>query len=128
MFEYHSWAVIHENTFENNECKLNKIVSELSLYLDQLKMDNGLIDLRAANGQYHFNISGFDNHRPQGDFHPVSFFKYISSMAKGSYGMFYVRDDDRNQSNSFKVYTLAKGNLQVNYDGYLSPCNPIIED
>ncbi|NQX67328.1 hypothetical protein HQN90_14500 [Paenibacillus alba] len=130
MFEYHGWATIRESTADDDEIKLLNAVNRIHEYINDLKWDSGVIDLKAVNGEFHFWLSGLDNHRPSGKYDPIEIYKFIGSISPGSYGLLYFKDSDdiNNQNNMFKVVTLKRGRIMEMEDMLLSPIIQEIED
>lgn len=84
------------------------------------------VDVRFANGQLHFWIAGYHNHR-EGAI--ISTFEEIGRVAPDSYGILYIRDDeDLQHENEWIVLVMTHGVVSVRPDSYLSPCVPVIED
>jgi hypothetical protein len=127
MLEFHGWAVLAEDT-AGYDLQLETEIADIV----RRRIDSGVDDLRCAgvasgnmitsawfHGQYNHPRSG-----------PLNFLRFIGEQAPGAYGMLYLRDTDDNPNhlNEFKVWRLARGNVQPFNDPFLSPCVPTIED
>lgn len=56
---------------------------------------------------------------------------FVRTRLPGSWGLLYERDDETTLPpgpNAFRVTVLARGELSVRSDPFLSPCIPVIED
>ncbi|MCL2352504.1 MAG: immunity 7 family protein [Firmicutes bacterium] len=132
MYEYHGWATIRETYLndDNFDEKIDGIIDKIQAEIDKLGLDNGLLDLRAVNGEYQLHLSGLLNHSGQRANDIYRFFEYISNIAIGSYGLLYVFDDEdmNGDENEFQVYKLAKGKFEKKKDTLLSPYIPVVEE
>lgn len=130
MIEFNGWVVIREsyNEEEENENILNSIIKQIELKITELDYTNEFYLLKPLNGTYHLSIMGNHNHRTENG---IEFFKWISKISKGSYGILYVQDDEdyeRGNENKFKVWCMKKGNVIELDDTFLSPMNPEVEN
>ena len=130
MIEFNGWVVIREsyNEEEENEIILNSIIKQIELKITELDYTNEFYLLKPLNGTYHLSIMGNHNHRTENG---IEFFKWISKISKGSYGILYVQDDEdyeRGNENKFKVWCMKKGNVIELDDTFLSPMNPEVEN
>jgi len=130
MYEYHGWITVRETPENTDEDRIGEILSELREHIGRLNWVSGVLDLRAANGEYHLWTAGNENRKPLPEYDPVNLFRYVGEKAPGSYGILYVWDDEDPDGyhNCFRVYVLARGKLQERDDPFLSPCVPVIED
>lgn len=127
MIEYYGWVNIRESFDETNENdKLLKTIWQTFLQeVNRLftHSSNPQIKATILNGQYHFIISGFHNHKSQ-DFSKVfTIFEWLEKHAVGSYGLLYFFDDEDTDGyhNQFQVYCLKKGKFERQKDTFLSP-------
>ncbi len=132
MFEYHGWATLRE-TFSNEENfneKTEQIVISIKQKIDELGEDNGLLDLRAFNGEYQLHLSGLLNHKGQRAKDLLKLYEFIAKSAIGSYGILYIHDDEdvNGQDNEFQVFVMARGSITKAKDVFLSPFIPTVED
>eukprot|EP01093_Parvamoeba_rugata_P017975 TRINITY_DN745_c1_g1_i1.p1 TRINITY_DN745_c1_g1~~TRINITY_DN745_c1_g1_i1.p1 ORF type:complete len:151 (-),score=29.85 TRINITY_DN745_c1_g1_i1:167-559(-) len=130
MIEFNGWAIIRESFKEedDNDKLLNSIVKKIELKISELDYGNEIYSLKGLNGTYHLSIMVNHNHRTE---HVIDFFKWISHISKGSYGILYVQDDEdieRGNENKFKVWVMKKGKVSEQNDTYLSPMNPEVEE
>ena len=132
MIDINGWICIREsfNEEEENENKLNSIINLIeSKISNELNISNEYYDLRWVNGAAYLNITIAHNHRRTE--RPFEFFKWIASIAVGSYGLIYVMDDEDpkpENENKFKVWRIKKGKISILDDPFLSPINPEIEE
>lgn len=130
MYQYHGWAVILESTGDevSNEKEI-KIVEAIKKYIEDLQLNVDVLDMKAVNGQYHLWMTGLWNREPSLKFSPVEIMKNIGIIAPGSYGMLYVFNDEHPKHfNEFRVYALARGNVEEKGDPFLSPLVPVVTD
>ncbi|GIP45721.1 hypothetical protein J45TS6_41800 [Paenibacillus sp. J45TS6] len=130
MYQYHGWAVILESTGDevSNEKEI-KIVEAIKKYIEDLQLNVDVLDMKAVNGQYHLWMTGLWNREPSLKFSPVEIMKNIGIIAPGSYGMLYVFNDEHPKHfNEFRVYALARGNVEEKGDPFLSPLIPVVTD
>jgi len=130
MIEFNGWAIIHESFKEEDDDDklLEEIIQQIKLKIEELDYDNEVYTLKALNGTYHLSIMANHNHRTE---HVIEFFKWISDLSKGSYGILYVQDDEdleRGNENNFKIWSMKKGKVVELDDVYLSPMNPEVEE
>ena len=128
MIEYHGWAIIREAYDEKGEdqSKLADIVKEIRQRILQIDTTNEFYDLRYLNGSLHLTIQGDHNHR---DNQIIDFYKWVASIAVGSYGLLHVRDDEdsqRGNENKFKVWRMKRGQVDELDDTLLSPYFPTV--
>jgi len=134
MYEYHGWITVRTK-YENIETEdedelLLKVVSEIKEHIINLNWGHGILDIRSINTEFHIWTSGYLNHKPLEKDSPVNFFRYVGRVAPGSYGILYIIDDydmENNNHNKFKVYVLARGQLTIHEDPFLTPFVPIVE-
>ncbi|MEM6721620.1 MAG: Imm7 family immunity protein [Bacteroidota bacterium] len=129
MIEFNGWAIIRESFREEDDDTqlLDVIVQKIERKIsEELNYGNEVYSLRYLNGTYHLAIMANHNHRTE---HIIDFFKWIAKIAKGSYGILYVQDDEdieRGYENQFRVWRMKKGIVTELNDNYLSPVNPEI--
>jgi hypothetical protein len=128
MYEYHGWAVILDSTGKEGS-GASAIYERVTQYIELLKSDTDVFELKEINGQYHLWLSGLNDHEPTSKYDPVEIMQTIGVMAPGSYGLLYVfNDQNEHHANEFKVYVLARGLVKLKEDQFLSPIIPVIAD
>jgi len=131
MIDINGWICIRESFVEEgvDENKLKSIIKLIESKIEKdLDHDNEYYDLRSINYSVYLTITAAHNH--QGG-HVIDFFKWVSSIASGSFGLLYVQDDEdieRGNENKFKVWRMRKGKVDELEDPFLSPVNPEIEE
>lgn len=131
MYEYHGWITLLSSPGEDEENDSREIFKAIEEVLSPLKKEmNSLAYTHVLNGGKFVVLAGHFNRASQ--IKPLLFkvFKDIASVAPGSYGLLYVRDDEdmENLDNEFQVLRMARGAISEVKDQYLSPCIPTIED
>lgn len=129
MITFNGWVVIQESFTEEdeNDKLLQIIIEKIKAKITTLAYLNENYTLENLNGSYHLSIMADHNHRTE---HIIDFFKWISAIAIGSYGILYVQDDEdtsRGNENQFVVWVMKKGTVTEMDDIYLSPVFPEIE-
>lgn len=59
------------------------------------------------------------------------FLEYVAQLLPGSFGLLYERDEEMTGApgqNGFRVRVMARGELSLRLDPFLSPLQPVIED
>ena len=129
MIEFNGWVIIRESFKEDDdEIRLNTIIDKIEKKTFESDYKNEVYSLKCLNGTYHLSIMVNHNHRTE---HVIDFFKWISEISKGSYGVLYVQDDEdfeRGNENKFKVWIMKKGKVFEQDDVYLSSMNPEVEE
>lgn len=128
MYQYHGWAVLSISVDdESNHIEDSKMLLQVHNYISKMKDNMDIIEVKAINGQYHFWMTGFSNHKPQSQYNPINILKELGRLALGSYGTLYVYDDeDSVYFNEFRVYVLTRGKVSEKSDTFLSPLIPTI--
>ncbi|MFI7531288.1 Imm7 family immunity protein [Nocardia salmonicida] len=127
MFEYHGWVSLRAHASAADD--------ESSLRLDEIRAlmeefsDYGLMDLRALNGEYYIHLAGCPNRSGTWSSGITDLFTRIGQLARGSYGLLYVYDDeDTAYAAGFRVFRMARGLVTVQADTLLSPVVPVLYD
>lgn len=126
MFEYHAWVTIREGSKEGEDDSilLEKNIAEIEIALKEHE-GLGRIELFFQNGSAYVRMDGDHNHYHA---YALDVFTKIGHIAKGSYGLLYINDDEHSEfNNEFQVWRMTKGNVVKMKDQFLSPCNPVLE-
>lgn len=131
MIELHAWATIRESyNPEDEEDNLDEIVLQLQNYQKERAWESDLFIIEYYNGVPNLSIALYKNRKGIEVDEVFELFGLISEIAKGSYGLIYLYDDEdsEGQENEFQIYRLIKGRLEKKMDMLLSPVVPTIED
>ncbi|MCX8583315.1 MULTISPECIES: Imm7 family immunity protein [unclassified Gilliamella] len=131
MVEYYGWINLRDSTYESDDKEMNIVLSKLYSYISQYKLNDtsGLVNLHKVNGSYQLLVTGNTNHLSQDIIDIFNLYEFIAEIAKGSYGLLYIRNDESEDAfNEFEVFVLARGKIKKEKDPFLSPCIPVIED
>lgn len=131
MVEYYGWINLRDSTYESDDKEVNIVLSKLYSYISKYKLDDtsGLINLHKVNGSHQLLVTGNTNHLSQDVIDMFNLYEFIAEIAKGSYGLLYIRNDESEDAfNEFEVFVLARGKIKKEKDPFLSPCIPVIED
>jgi len=130
MYEFHGWVVIRETPKIVDEENIDYIVQDIEQTINKLNWNSGVLKLFVVNGEYRILVSGLSNHKAQEAEEVFELYKYVAKIARGSYGLLYVRDDEdiAGLDNEFVVHVLVRGNFTIQKDTFLSPFIPVVED
>lgn len=127
MVEVHGWITIRETYEATDEENFDQILRMIDVEIKKLKYCNPQIV--RINGECFFELLACTNHMSLDVKELISFFEIVGKVAKGSYGLLYVHnDEDKDNYNFFEVHRLARGKVEIYRDTWLSPIVPIIED
>lgn len=126
MIELHGWLTFRETyrAEPNEEENIDKIISDI------LQNSPFKPHIQLKNGSYFTEFSLYHNHYAQDEEDVFAFLNITSKLAKGSYGIIYLFDDENAMGldNAFQVYVLCKGKIKQCLDSFLSPFIPTVED
>ena len=127
MVEVHGWITIRETYEATDEENFDEILKLIDVEMKKLKYCNPQIV--RINGECFIELLACTNHMSLDVKELISFFEIVGKVAKGSYGLLYVHnDEDKDNYNSFVVHRLARGKVEIYRDTLLSPIVPTIED
>ncbi|PHI29883.1 Imm7 family immunity protein [Budvicia aquatica] len=131
MVEFYGWISLSNSTYESDDHEMSLILNKLSSFISKhgIGESSGLIKIHEVNGSNQLLVSGNTNHLSQDVINIVALYDYVASLAKGSYGLLYIKNDELPEVfNEFEVFVLARGKIKKEKDYFLSPCIPVIED
>ena len=131
MVELHGWALIRESfAIDNEDNNIERIINCLSQEIKKLKIDEKLLRLDYCNGEAFVTATQFANHFSGDIKEIIDFFKRITRIAPGSYGLLYLHNDEDTNGfhNAFQVFVLSKGEFKLQQDPFLSPYIPMVEE
>ncbi|WP_392563680.1 Imm7 family immunity protein [Orbus wheelerorum] len=131
MVEYYGWISISDSTYESDDNEMNSILENINSFIltNEMNESLGVIKIHKVNGLSQLLLSGCRNRLSQEVIDIFELYKYIASIAKGSYGLLYLKNDESDDAfNEFEVFVLARGKIRKEKDPFLSPCIPTIED
>lgn len=127
MVELHAWITIRESykNCDNSEVRIDEIVSII-----REKTVGTIAAIKAINGEYFLVADASSNHLSTEYDEFFGLVKYICQVAKGSYGLVYLlNDEDKNgYDNEFCVYVIKQGKIELCKDSFLSPFVSEVED
>lgn len=131
MLEIHGWITFRETyEVENDdlEPQYDQIMQNIFRKCEALKYNR--LKPKAMNGEWYLETSLFANHNTVEVAELFDFLAYAAETASGSYGLFYVHDDEDRDGldNEFKVFVIARGKIRQERDPFLSPFIPVVED
>lgn len=127
MVEIHCFITLRADYSPYSDNDVEMTVPVIQKFIDNIPRYG--IEIKAKNGEYYIEFSHFTNHLGS-DFKDLfGFFENVGKIASGSYGLFYLYDDeDKTENNAFQVWRLAKGEVTKFKDTLLSPFVPTVED
>ncbi len=131
MVELHGWALLRESfAIDNEDDHIERIINCLSQEIKKLKIDEKLLRLDYCNGEAFVTATKFANHFSDDIKEIIDFFKRITRIAPGSYGLLYLHNDEDTNGfhNAFQVFVLSKGEFKLQQDPFLSPYIPMVEE
>lgn len=127
MVEIHGWMTLRETYKVTDEENFDRVLKQVNEEIGKLKFFKPPI--KSMNGECFIEFSSYTNHMSNDVKEMLFFFEIVSKIAKGSYGLLYIyNDEDANYYNNFVVYKLARGKVEMYKDRLLSPVIPTIED
>lgn len=127
MVEVHGWITLRETYEVTDEENFELILNQINDEIQKLKYSN--LEIKRINGECFIQFLSCTNHMSSDIKEIISFYKIVGKVAKGSYGLLYVHnDEDKDSYNHFIVYRLVRGIVEMHQDNLLSPIVPIIED
>lgn len=130
MIEMHGWITIRETyeCIEDEEENIREVLSQIKEEIKKIKCSD--LEIKVQNGDFYTEFSLFTNRQGSNTEELFLFFKRVGTLAKGSYGLIYFWDDEdsHGKDNTFQVWVLARGNICIKDDMFLSPAIPTIED
>ena len=128
MIEINGWVSIHASSDGEHQIQTS-VISKIDQMIQSVAGFNQNFTILPLNGSYVLFIGINHNHDVDYTNLIYSLLTEICKLAPGSYGIIYIRDHENSLDfNRFKVYKVAKGFVSIEEDGFLSPCNPKIED
>jgi immunity protein 7 of polymorphic toxin system len=131
MYEFHGWFGIAESPEEADAGGLAEGLTELRGMIAEIDWVSGEVALTLQNGQHFVTANGLINRRRDEAEELDELLQYIADRFPGSWGILYERSDDMDKPPGpgvFRVRVMARGEVQVRLDPFLSPCVPVIED
>ena len=128
MIELHGFITIRETYEVTDEENIDSVIAEIKKEMQ--KPEYPKLEIKTMNGEYYMDFSLFANHLAGDCKKILSFFERVGELAKGSYGLLYLMDDEdcNGNNNTFKVWRLARGRVNSFEDHLLSPFIPVVED
>lgn len=131
MYEFHGWFGIAESPEEADTGTLEQGIAELRERVEALDWSTGDAVLRAHNGEWFVRADGLVNRRRDEADELDALIAFIAGRFPGAWGLLYERSDDLPTPpgpGAFRVRVLARGEVTVRLDPFLSPVRPLIED
>ena len=131
MYELHAWFGLAETASEGDVGGLGSAVDALQPILARFVPPQAIAEVRSLNGDYFLWVNGMQNRPRDLEGAIEDLLGALAERLPGSWGIVYDRSDewfDRSLANAFRVRVLARGNVSVREDTFLSPVRPTIED
>ncbi|MGW7361234.1 Imm7 family immunity protein [Streptomyces sp. NPDC054802] len=131
MYEFHGWFGIAESPEEADAGSLDPGIAELRQRIAEIDWATGEVALKVHNGEYFVLANGLMNRRRDEAADLDGLLRHIATRFPGSWGLLYERSSDMDEppgQGAFRVRVMARGEIQVRLDPFLSPVRPVIED
>jgi immunity protein 7 of polymorphic toxin system len=130
MIHYHAWATIRWRENQEQLGGAAKLLADLKRKIEPSGSFPPIVGMQYVNGELLFWAAGSRNHRGKEFDALLALYRDLSMVAPLSFGLIYVWDDEdsRGFGNEFRVWRLARGEVQELKDVYLSPCVPVIDE
>ncbi|MDE6568661.1 MAG: immunity 7 family protein [Lachnospiraceae bacterium] len=126
MVELHSWITIRETYEICDDADDARVIQNIKQVIQGLNIE---VSVKVRNGEYYIEFSLYTNHFSEDVKEYLNFFSEIGKIAKGSYGLLYLRnDEDAIYCNEFQIWRLSRGEVRRFDDKILSPFVPTVED
>lgn len=128
MLELHGWITFRETYKGVEDCQFEQIMKDILRKCESLEYHQ--LKPRAMDGEWYLETTLFANHHNPEVEELFEFLAYAASRAPGSYGVFYMHDDEdrTGRENEFQVFVIARGKIRREKDPFLSPFIPAVED
>jgi hypothetical protein len=129
MYEYHGWVALWMTTDGEGELRAPPVPDPVADYIAALDWYNGFCDLRWFNRHRFVHFGGYTNRPRTVPEEMMALLRLIAREAPASYGLVYTQDDeDPVAYNEWRVWVLARGQIRMETDPFLSPRNPTTSD
>ncbi|MFG2628620.1 Imm7 family immunity protein [Streptomyces sp. NPDC048473] len=131
MYEFHGWFGVAESTEESDAGSLDSGIAELRARITEINWATGEVELKVHNGEFFVLANGLMNRRRDEATDLDDLLHHIAIRFPGSWGLLYERSSDMDVppgQGAFRVRVMARGEISVRLDPFLSPVRPIIED
>ena len=127
MVELHSWITIRETYEICEDADDGRVIQNIKEVIQGLRYID--VSVKVTNGNYYIEFSLYTNHFSADVKEYLNFFSEIGKIAKGSYGLLYLyNDEDATYCNEFQIWRLSRGEVRKFDDKILSPFVPTVED
>lgn len=131
MYEFHGWFGIAESPEVADTGTLDEGLAALRTRIEAIDWSTGEAALRAYNGEWFVRVDGLANRRRDEAEELDTLVAFIAERFPGAWGLLYERSDDLSAPpgpGAFRVRVLARGEVTMRLDPFLSPTRPLIED
>ncbi|MET9668883.1 Imm7 family immunity protein [Streptomyces sp. NPDC006475] len=131
MYEFHGWFGIAESPEEADAGSLDAGITELRARIAEIDWATGDVVLNVHNGEFFVLANGLMNRRRDEAAELDALLSHIATRFPGSWGLLYERAPDMDEppgQGAFRVRVMARGEIQLRLDPFLSPVRPVIED
>jgi hypothetical protein len=131
LYEFHGWFGIAESPEEADGGSLSDGIADLKERVSIIEWATGSAEVRIYNGQSFLLINGLINRRRDEAEEVDILVRYVADRFPGAWGILYERSDDFDfppGPGAFRVRIVARGEISIRLDPFLSPTQPVIED
>lgn len=131
VYEFHAWIGLSNSPFEQDQEAVERAVRELETLVAESGWPAARYRIELLNGQYFLLMDGYPPRRRAEVDRMEELIRVVLQRLPGSWGLVYERADEMQSPagpNAFQVRVIARGQMSVHNDPFLSPINPVIED
>ncbi|WP_275291964.1 Imm7 family immunity protein [Amycolatopsis sp. La24] len=133
MYTFHGWFELDESPSEVEwgEEKFDELLEEVRERVAAIDWLSGEARLKVFNGMHVLTVNGMPNRRRDEEQELTELLEYVARLLPGSHGLLYELDDDAREMpwpDGFRVRVMARGEITVRLDPFLSPLRPVVED
>ncbi|WP_406632877.1 Imm7 family immunity protein [Amycolatopsis sp. WGS_07] len=133
MYEFHGWFALEESPaeVEFGEEKFGELIEDVRERVAAIDWMSGEARLKVFNGRFVLTVHGMPNRRRDEEQELTELLEYVARRLPGSHGLLYERDDEAGDPpwpDGYRVRVMARGEIAVRFDPFLSPVQPVVED
>ncbi|MFE3170490.1 Imm7 family immunity protein [Amycolatopsis sp. NPDC059090] len=133
MYKFHGWFDLAESPGEPEwgEEKFDELIEDVRERVDAVDWMSGEARLKVFNGMFVLWVNGMPNHTGVHRAELDELLGYIARVLPGSHGILYEWDEESSEwpwPYGYRVRVMARGEISVRTDPFLSPLQPVVED
>ncbi|SEP53765.1 Imm7 family immunity protein [Amycolatopsis saalfeldensis] len=133
MYEFHGWFQLSESPkeIEFGEEKFDDLLKGVRDRVAEIDWASGEAALKVFNGEHLLLVNGAPNRRRDEERELTELLEYVARQLPGSWGLLYEQAEDMESppgQGGYRVRVMARGEITVRLDPFLSPVQPVVED